>query len=237
MELIIYILIFIIFVSLICIVISAVFFLKSLLAKGGVKGLKDHIKQYSFNSLTSAFNFTAILIMLLAIILNYKVSNEHMKALRETTTEQITAIRDASQDYIENIEYSDRRRKEALLSALLVEYKENLRIVKDIIKKEEIYTDEKGRMIPYDIFSYEAYDANLNNGTIKDPALLDEVVKIYQVTKLYQRFLDTGMISNVSRDSVIKSLGKAINTMKANLSLTEQIQAKIEKYKETYYSE
>lgn len=60
------------FITFIYIVISILYKVISLLAKGGVEELKKYIEQFSFKSLTLAFNFLTILIMLLSVSLAYE---------------------------------------------------------------------------------------------------------------------------------------------------------------------
>lgn len=71
--------------SLACMFALVCWRVKSLFTEGGITGLKNYIKQYNFNSLTSAFNFITILIMLLSVSL----TNESIKNTLNISTKQL----------------------------------------------------------------------------------------------------------------------------------------------------
>lgn len=197
--------------------------------------LSKYFTQESLNFFMLISNFIVIVIMVLAILFSHESSKEQILTIKDTTMRQIKTIKRATQNHIDKIEETTKRSKKALLSAFLLEYKENHRNIKEIISYEKQYADntEQGK-IPQNIFSFEAYQANLNNVTIDNPELLDKIVQVYSGLKLFQSFIAMAKAPMLSRSSCADYLRTAIDMMKENLIQIENIYEEILEYKKHY---
>ena len=179
-------------------------------------------------------NLIAIIIMVGAILFNNISSAKQISAIKSTTTEQVNAIKNAAQSYIDTMQKFDKDSKKALLSALLLEYESNLGFIKQFISKEKLYADEKGTSVSVHEFSFEAYQANLNNATIDDSSLLNKMVAIYGTLKVEQNRIDLAALPGIPRCDRVASLKKAIKEMKNAMPHFEALREDISKYKERF---
>jgi hypothetical protein len=213
------------------------------LVAGGIFIMKDHFFRYISRVLNIAFQeaislgmlmltIVMLIVMFLTIWANNKASLEQINAIKLATLEHIGAIKNSTQAYIDNFKDEERRRKDALLSALILEYTENIRWVNDTIGKEKELTDEgKDGKVALAVFSDEAYQANLQNATIDNPTLLDKIVQLYSAFKLFQNFLDTANKPFISSASRAKTLGNLIRQMKENLDNIMALREEIINYR------
>lgn len=221
---------------------ALIFFLIAILL--GMPPLLKHISrtfnfstQESFSAIMLLTNLFVIGLMILSILFNNESTRRQIDAVKYATLEQIATIEKTTREHLDNIENADKQRKSALLSALLLEYKENIRNIEEIVGNEEMYVDptDKGG-IPHNKFSFEAYQANLNNATIDDNVLIDKIVQVYSGLKLWQAFLDMAKTSMLSKESRVKTLRNAIIQMKENLNKLKETQAEIKVYIKNYDS-
>ncbi|MCX5698184.1 MAG: hypothetical protein NTX01_00575 [Candidatus Omnitrophica bacterium] len=187
--------------------------------------------QDSISIIILILNFLAILVMIITIYANNKSSMEQINTIKNATVDQINAIKMATQNYIDKNEEFNKNKRKALLSALLLEFKENIRWVKDTIVLENELTDESisGR-VALAVFSSEAYQANLQNATIDDAKLLDRLVQVYSAFKLFQNFLDTANKPMISSQSRAQTLSGLIKQLKENQNSLEGILVELLKY-------
>ncbi len=178
----------------------------------------------SASIVTVLINFIMIFIMIITIFINNKSSREEIKSIKEST-----------QTYINKTEEFNKRTKSALLSALLLEYKENIRLVKEVIAERDLYINQASENTPLTVFSFETYQANLNNATIDNPALLDPIVKIYSSFKLFQSYFEANKLPHQTKEFRAQNMKKVIENMEANLSEYAKIEQEIISYKKSNY--
>jgi len=188
------------------------------------------------NSFTLLINLMMISLMIYSISVSYEIFNRQLIVSKEDTLCQIEALRNSTREHINKIEEFEKKSKEALLVALILEYKENIRNMNEIVSKEAEYVDETKSSVPNNKFSFEAYQANLNNATIDSATLLDKIVQIYNYFKLSQSFMDLAKTSNISNEARVENLRRAINMMKDNRDLFKKILIEMAEYREKTYN-
>ena len=158
-------------------------------------------------------------------------TSKQIEALKNTTAQQIEAIKDATQNHINRIEEFDKKSKDALLSALISEYKENLHQMKTILEGEDKYIDMTKNLIPISTFPSEAYQANLNNATIADDILLNEIVRVYTAFNLYTGYLEAAKMMRSDKIAKVNNIKSLITAIKSNFVKTTEVYQKIIDYK------
>ncbi|MDD5130758.1 MAG: hypothetical protein PHS66_06925 [Candidatus Omnitrophica bacterium] len=165
-------------------------------------------------------NFIMIAIMIVTIF----VSNQ-------SSLEQINSIKNSTQVYINKTEEFNTMTKDALMSALLLEYKDNLRQAQEIVDSENLYIQQTSDSFPFNVFSHEAYQANLNNATFNDPVLLEKIVQAYAAFKLFQNFLDSSKLPQMTKEYRRSNIAKLIKMIKENLTVFLAIEQEIISYR------
>lgn len=190
-----------------------------------------------FGFLMLSLNCFAIIIMLITIDSGEKSSTAQIKTIKDATMDEIKAIKNATQDYISKLENQDKTTKSSLLSAMIIEYNNNILIMNDILKNEAAYTNtnEGKQYVGQYRFSYEALQANLNNGTISDSVLLDKVLKIYSITRFIQNYIDDARSPEISNIGRANSYKDAIKKITLSQKLIETTLLEMIKYKQEHY--
>lgn len=87
------------------------------------------------------------------------------------------------------------------------------------------------------IFSCEAYQANLNKGTIDDADWIDVLVRVYTSFKLYQSYVDAVKI-NINSGNItakVANLNTLMKHIRHNLNDTIRFQKEMLNYKNAHY--
>lgn len=162
-----------------------------------------------------------------AIIISIMISTLLLQ--NNWSKEQTRTLKSSTQNYINTMQEFNTKSKVALLSALVLEHKSNIRIMKDIVAREKEYTDMNSDAICLSKFSTEAYQANLFNATIDDSTLLNEIVQLYSVIKTLQNSLDKINLSTL-RTTKIENAREVIKNIKENEKQMEETLNKIIQY-------
>ena len=93
--------------------------------------------------ITLLVNIVVVFIMVSAVLVTISYSTQQIEESRTSTNiqvakmhEQIKAIGDSTQRHIDNLEQAEKKRKGALLSALLLEHEMNIKVMNDFIKSK-----------------------------------------------------------------------------------------------------
>ena len=188
------------------------------------------------NSLNVLLNTLMLVMMFVTILVSNQSSLDQIATIKASTVEQIKTIQSTTQRHLDSVDRINKESKKALLSALILELKNNLRSMEEMIAKESVYTDSSGKgMVALNIFSFEAYQANLDNATIDDPILIDKMVQTYGGLKLIQRFIDAADKPMVPRQYQADTLGRAIKQMKDNFETLKTFIGEVVEYNKTHY--
>ena len=207
------------------------------------------IKKFSWffdMTVQDTFSFIMLLLTLLMLIMmwvtimeNNKASLEQINTIKSATIEQIQAIKDATKEHINRIEDFEKKSNKALLSALILEYEENLRQVNYVLKEEKTCVDTKCGDIPLLVISNEAYQAVLDKGIITNEVLINKIVRVYTSFKLYQNYIDAAKQAASRNDYMIKAsnLSMLIKIIKDNHAATVEALEELLKFKKDQYGE
>ena len=192
--------------------------------------------QDSVGIIVLILNFLAIVVMIITIYANNKSSADQINTIKNATSAQIDAIKAATQNHINLLEEFERKSRDTLLCALILEYKENLHQMKYILEHEKEWCDLKNTKAPMSIFSCEAYQANLNRGTIDDVSWIDVLVRVYTSFKLYQSYVDAvkNNIADGNFTAKVDNLNTLMEHIRHNLDDTVRFQEVIIEYKNTH---
>lgn len=193
--------------------------------------------QDSLGIVMITLNILMLFFMVQTILENNRSSMAQIKAIDVSTTKQIEAIKTVTQNHINALEEFERKSKDALLSALILEYKENVHQMQYILEQEKIWIDPKNTDAPMSIFSCEAYQANLNKGTIDDADWIDVLVRVYTSFKLYQSYVDAVKI-NINSGNItakVANLNTLMKHIRHNLNDTIRFQKEMLNYKNAHY--
>ncbi len=178
----------------------------------------------STSIITVLINFIMIFIMIITIFISNKSSQEEIKSIKEST-----------QSYINKTEEFNKKTKSALLSALLLEFKENIRLVRDTVADRDLYINQAAAYSPSIAFSFETYQANLNNATIDNYELLDQIVKVYSSFRIFQGIFEINKLPHQTKEFREKNIKKVIENMEVNLNEYTKIEQEIASYKKSNY--
>lgn len=178
----------------------------------------------STSIVTVLINFIMIFIMIITIFITNKSSREQIEGIKEST-----------QTYINKTEEFNKKTKSALMSALLLEYKENIRLVRDIVDDSNLYIDQASLYSPSIAFSFESYQANLNNATIDNYALLDQIVKVYSSFRIFQGIFEINKLPHQTKEFREENIKKVIENMRVNLNEYTKIEQEIASYRKSHY--
>ncbi|MFH2139152.1 MAG: hypothetical protein ABII88_11710 [Candidatus Omnitrophota bacterium] len=116
-------------------------------------------------------------------------ASEKISTIEEVTEAKIEAHQRSIKEYLATLREVELNRKRALLIALVNECSNNLDAIRHLDKMQEKELEERWTF-PQITFSYEAYQANMNNATIDKFELMDGIVDIYCNLKIIQNFID-----------------------------------------------
>lgn len=166
-----------------------------------------------------------------------KVSTEaKIQAILSASEDQIDDHRKNTEQYLEFLAKSEKERKRALLIALINECANNLNAINHLSEMATDQVEERWKF-PQITFSYEAYQANLNNATIETAELVIHMVDVYCNLKIIQNFIDNARNPVFTIEARRAYLKQAVRNGSNLQAVFQQVDHHIKEYEKFNYAE